>query len=323
MQSGKWLAELEKPILIIQEGLAKACFATGTKLWTPQGYRAIEEIRAGDSVFSRDEWNPATPVEAKVVEEVFQRFARVLDLRVAGQSIRTTGEHPFYAAGLGWTPANELQSGMELLTASGEWVRVDGLDDTGEWEVVYNLRVADHHTYFVGDQDWGWAAWAHNLCWGDAITNSGKDQQAVDEHKSMNKNWPGKIHGHHIVMKDDRNSSMTPWIKQAKAILRSSDVGIDPYDVYATRTEKMAHDDALADKRAGKKLYNLVWAINQDHSKEYAKAVYEYLEYETTGKSGPMKKNAVIEVLDRIGTILANGQRFRFDSTTNRPYGMP
>jgi hypothetical protein len=29
-------------------------------------------------------------------------------------------------------------------------------------EVVYNLRVADHHTYFVGDDDWGWAAWAHN-----------------------------------------------------------------------------------------------------------------------------------------------------------------
>ena len=120
MQSGKWLAELEKPILINQEGLAKSCFAAETKLWTPQGYRVIEVIGVGESVFSRDEWNPAAPVEAKVVEEVFRRFARVLDLRVGGQTIRTTGEHPFYVAGLGWTPANELHSGMELLTATGE-----------------------------------------------------------------------------------------------------------------------------------------------------------------------------------------------------------
>jgi hypothetical protein len=36
----------------------------------------------------------------------------------------------FYAAELGWTPANELQSGMELQTASGEWIRMDGMDET-------------------------------------------------------------------------------------------------------------------------------------------------------------------------------------------------
>ena len=36
--------------------------------------------------------------------------------------------------------------------------------DTGEWEVAYNLRVADHHTYFVGEEHWGFAAWAHNAC---------------------------------------------------------------------------------------------------------------------------------------------------------------
>jgi hypothetical protein len=34
---------------------------------------------------------------------------------------------------------------------------------TGELETVYNVRVSDHHTYFVGDDGWGWAAWAHNV----------------------------------------------------------------------------------------------------------------------------------------------------------------
>ena len=97
--------------------MAKSCFAAGAKLWTPQGYRVIEEIGVGDSVFTRDEWNPTAPVEAKVVEEVFRRFARVLDLRVAGQSIRTTGEHPFYAAGLDWTPVNECLTTISLRLA--------------------------------------------------------------------------------------------------------------------------------------------------------------------------------------------------------------
>lgn len=36
--------------------------------------------------------------------------------------------------------------------------------DTGIIEPVYNLRVADWHTYFVGDESWGWNVWAHNLC---------------------------------------------------------------------------------------------------------------------------------------------------------------
>ena len=33
---------------------------------------------------------------------------------------------------------------------------------TGEWEAVYNLRAADHHTYFVGEEGWGWSAGVHN-----------------------------------------------------------------------------------------------------------------------------------------------------------------
>jgi hypothetical protein len=36
--------------------------------------------------------------------------------------------------------------------------------DTGEWEQVYNIRVAAYHTYFVGSEEWGWVGWAHNAC---------------------------------------------------------------------------------------------------------------------------------------------------------------
>ncbi|MEZ6143345.1 MAG: hypothetical protein R3B84_22485 [Zavarzinella sp.] len=42
----------------------------------------------------------------------------------------------------------------------------------GEWETVYNLRIADHHTYFVGDETWGFSAWAHNACTPEELVKS-------------------------------------------------------------------------------------------------------------------------------------------------------
>ena len=142
--------------------LNAGCFAAGTPLWTPGGYRAIETLVPGELVYSRDEWNPTGDIEAKVIEEVFTRYAGVYHLHLGGQVIGTSGEHPFYVAGRGWTAVHELQAGDRVLCADGSTVRVEEVYDTGEWQLVYNLRVADHHTYFVGDESWGWCAWAHN-----------------------------------------------------------------------------------------------------------------------------------------------------------------
>lgn len=156
--------------------LGVGCFAAGTRLWTPEGFRNIEQIQPNELVFARSEWDPSGPIEAKVVEEVFERFSEVLHLHVAGQVIRTTGEHPFYARAAAtrslrsgaladkgeWTKVDDLQPGDQILTEAGEWKEVEEVWHTGEWETVYNLRVADHHTYFVGEEPWGWCAWAHN-----------------------------------------------------------------------------------------------------------------------------------------------------------------
>jgi prophage maintenance system killer protein len=140
----------------------QACFAAGTPIRTPEGAVAIEQIKVGDVVLSRSEFDPAGPVEAKVVEEVFVRTAPVLDLRVGGRTITTTGEHPFFAEGRGWVAARLLEPGERVLALSGEWLPVEGVDDAGAVTTVYNFRVADHHTYFVGTEEWGFSIWAHN-----------------------------------------------------------------------------------------------------------------------------------------------------------------
>jgi hypothetical protein len=142
--------------------LAGACFAAGTKLWTPEGYRPVEAIRPGELVYARDESDPDGPIVAKLVEEKFERSGRILHLHLPeGRLIRTTPEHPFFERAGGWTAAGTLEVGDTIRTDSG-WTTVEDLLDTGEYERVYNLRVTDWHTYFVGEEDWGFSVWAHN-----------------------------------------------------------------------------------------------------------------------------------------------------------------
>src|SRR5205823_11799092 len=93
---------------------------------------------------------------------VFTRVAPVLDLRVGGRVIRTTAEHPFYVRGAGWRAAKELHHGDLLSSHDGRWFPVDGVGEGGEVTTVYNVRVADYHTYFVGCAEWGFSVWAHN-----------------------------------------------------------------------------------------------------------------------------------------------------------------
>jgi hypothetical protein len=87
-----------------------------------------------------------------------------MELRVGGRVIKTTGAHPFYVAGKGWQAAEILEVGEELSTHNGWWMKVEEIHHSGKYEPVYNLRVADFHTYFVGAREWGFSVWAHNQC---------------------------------------------------------------------------------------------------------------------------------------------------------------
>jgi hypothetical protein len=146
--------------------LLASCFGAGTLLATPTGPKAIEDFRVGDLLWSRHEDDRQGPVEAKTVEEVFVRVAQLLHLHVPGQVIKTTAEHPFYVKGKGWTPAWALRIGDELATDGEQWVPVEDLLQTEEYETVYNLRVADWHTYFVSCVNCGFCIWAHNAAYG-------------------------------------------------------------------------------------------------------------------------------------------------------------
>ncbi len=115
---------------------------------------------------SRDEHDVSGEVESKRVESVFVREGLLTRLRLGGREILSTNEHPFYVRGRGWLPLHSVVCGDYVSTESGSWVRVDAVEETGIWSVVYNLRVADHHTYFIGKDEWQFSVWAHNATYG-------------------------------------------------------------------------------------------------------------------------------------------------------------
>ena len=151
----------------------KVCFSGRTKLlargkWG-KGYKRIDEITVHDEVASRDENDPNGAMVWKKVEELFVRSGFLLNVNIQGRIIETTAEHPFYEYTKGWIAASDLKPYDQVATLDGQWATVDEVFDTGIYETVYNLRVADFHTYFVGGEGWGFAVWAHNAY--DAATS--------------------------------------------------------------------------------------------------------------------------------------------------------
>jgi hypothetical protein len=79
-----------------------------------------------------------------------------------------------YVTGQGWVEAGDLGIGTSIVTRAGPSLTVKNVtwqrDNTGGKTgdkgdkpfTVYNLTVADDHTYFAGDLDGG--LWAHNDC---------------------------------------------------------------------------------------------------------------------------------------------------------------
>ncbi len=107
----------------------------------------------------------------KRVLDVFERVAPIWAVKIPGQTIETTAEHPFGVYGRGWIPAKMLEVGDLLLTNEGLLVTVEGVEDTGRVETVYNFLVEDFHTYFVSATQEGASVSAHNSY--TALSNAG------------------------------------------------------------------------------------------------------------------------------------------------------
>ena len=142
-----------------REGCTKgACFDGATPVSTPTGLVRIDALRVDDVVLARDPESGASA--AKRVLAVMQRpNPGIVRVRVQGddgrrESIATTYEHPFWVATRErFVPAGELAPGdrLDALDAAHGATVVSLAGEPALHALVYNLSVADFHTYFVGE----------------------------------------------------------------------------------------------------------------------------------------------------------------------------
>ena len=133
-----------------------------TLVSTEDGLRPIEEIQAGDYVWSENTETGKKELKKVLSVSVTETTTFVHVTTENGTVINTTENHPFYVEGKGWCAAAELEAGDVLRTEDGEQetvksVQTEKLDKAVK---VYNLEIEGSHTYYVSAD----RVLVHNAC---------------------------------------------------------------------------------------------------------------------------------------------------------------
>lgn len=150
-------------------------FMAGTLVHTQDGLRPIEELKVGDLVLTWPENKPRPirprhpfrlpeeyiymPVTKMLVHED-QMISHVPILgtgRGDDETLRVTPNHPIWSEDRGWLPASVLKASHSLVNKDFANDSVRRVRHDVERVRVYNIEVAEDHTYFVGKQ----GIWVH------------------------------------------------------------------------------------------------------------------------------------------------------------------
>lgn len=216
-----------------RKAMNSQCFVGDTEVLTDSKHqpnvfadKKIQDIRAGDLVWSRDQGNPDAPLELKQVKQVFRHIAYDLQsvslTNATGhtQTIHVTDSHPFFIEGRGWTDAAALQAGDHVESSNGDLI-VSGNEDEKHTSgiAVFNFEVEADHTYFVSAAGEANAfAWVHNACYTNQNPDTDAPQIRGREHDSkvlrrnlekagVNAPAPGEDAAHHIVAGGDQRAA--------------------------------------------------------------------------------------------------------------------
>ncbi|XVQ16167.1 polymorphic toxin-type HINT domain-containing protein [Spirillospora sp. CA-255316] len=184
-------------------------FVAGTQVLMADGtQKSIEKVRVGDKVVATD---PETgrsatkPVTETISGQGDKQLVRIaVDLEGdSGQRtdvIIATDEHPFWVENArAWVNAGDLRAGTWLRSSAGTWVQVTAVKTWTQHRRVYNLTVADVHTYHVvvGTQ----ALLVHN-------TNADDDECAGKATVYLHPKDPETDIGHASIRIDGPNESL-------------------------------------------------------------------------------------------------------------------
>jgi len=147
-------------------GCAGLSFTPDTPVTTDQGKQAIGTLQVGERVLA---YNPRTgKMEQEPILHVWINHDHdLVDLTITtathgqhgrvtktSEVIHTNQKHPFFTMEHGFLPVGQIKLGMHLLRADGSVGVVIGWKVVPGTKVMYNLEVAQDHTFTVGAGQW-------------------------------------------------------------------------------------------------------------------------------------------------------------------------
>ena len=137
--------------------LGRACgansFSADTLVATPDGEQPISTLQVGDQVLAYNQETGTTGAYTVTAVLVHDDPAQ-LHLTIDGETLDTTPEHPFYTLLRGWVAATALRVGDQVQREDGSYGAVEAVRLDPTPRRMYNLTVAEAHTFFVGEQHW-------------------------------------------------------------------------------------------------------------------------------------------------------------------------
>lgn len=143
--SGELKAEAKASIG--QSSLNTKCFVGGTKILTKVGFKNIEDIMVGDSVWAYDELTLRSEL-AVVKETRTSKANKLVKLKLDSVSIWATPEHPFFIRNK-WVASNQISAGDSLTLFGNKKKAVSYCISKDTSVLVYNFTVSRLHNYYV------------------------------------------------------------------------------------------------------------------------------------------------------------------------------
>ncbi len=219
---------------------AQCSFTAQTAVSTSSGKKPIGTLQKGEKVLSYNSKTKKMELQS-IVHVWIHTDNDLVDLTImavtpaqhgkpeqqSSEVVHTTEEHPFFTIEKGFLPVAQLHVGMHVVKADGHvgiitmWKVVPGVS------VMYNLEVAQDHTFTIGENQWI----VHNKC-GDTWEF---DEHILDEHVDKSKEaaalkalniggevgiWNSKEEGEAITNQLIADAKPRDWVRQGDGLYR-------------------------------------------------------------------------------------------------------
>jgi RHS repeat-associated protein len=170
------------------------CFLAKTLVLTASGPRPIEEIKPGDWVVARSDFDGSGLGYRQVLAAFHNTTNRFYEVTIGDvgsttavmrgaarevappsrdreetpeppsqtQTIRVSADHRWYVPERGWIATDELRTGEHLVDLSGAHHAIIAVELRAAKADIFNLEIRGHHTYFVSGREGAPAVWVHN-----------------------------------------------------------------------------------------------------------------------------------------------------------------